>query len=203
MSPKISKATMQRYPVYLKALRKLKSLGVDRIMSKELANYIDIQPTTIRRDFSLIGHLGKQGYGYSVDELIEIFSNKLGINFDEKIILVGAGNLGKALLKYNNWDNVIGEIVCAFDKKPECVGEISVPLYDIKDLKEKMPEGCRIAIVCISSDVQNTIDLLAESGIISIVDFTHEHFVVPKGVHVRCVDIVSTIIELVFETNKF
>ena len=203
MSPKISKATMQRYPVYLKALRKLKSLGVDRIMSKELANYIDIQPTTIRRDFSLIGHLGKQGYGYSVDELIEIFSNKLGINFDEKIILVGAGNLGKALLKYNNWDKVIGEIVCAFDKKPECVGEISVPLYDIKDLKEKMPEGCRIAIVCISSDVQNTIDLLAESGIISIVDLTHEHFVVPKGVHVRCVDIVSTIIELVFETNKF
>ena len=203
MSPKISKATMQRYPVYLKALRKLKSLGVDRIMSKELANYIDIQPTTIRRDFSLIGHLGKQGYGYSVDELIEIFSNKLGINFDEKIILVGAGNLGKALLKYNNWDNVIGEIVCAFDKKPECVCEISVPLYDIKDLKEKMPEGCRIAIVCISSDVQNTIDLLAESGIISIVDLTHEHFVVPKGVHVRCVDIVSTIIELVFETNKF
>ena len=66
-----------------------------------------------------------------------------------------------------------------------------------------MPEGCRIAIVCISSDVQNTIDLLAESGIISIVDLTHEHFVVPKGVHVRCVDIVSTIIELVFETNKF
>lgn len=202
MSPKISKATMQRYPVYLKALRKLKSLGIDRIMSKELANYVDIQPTTIRRDFSLIGHLGKQGYGYSVDELIEIFSNKLGINFDEKIILVGAGNLGKALLNYNNWDNVIGEIVCAFDKRPEAVGDISVPLYDIKDLKEKMPEGCRIAIVCISSDVQNTIDTLADNGIISIVDLTHEHFVVPKGVHVRCVDIVSTIIELVFETNK-
>ncbi|MGN1054603.1 MAG: winged-helix domain-containing protein, partial [Erysipelotrichaceae bacterium] len=54
MSPKISKATIQRYPVYLKALRKLKSLGVDRIMSKELANYIDIQPTTIRRDFFLM-----------------------------------------------------------------------------------------------------------------------------------------------------
>lgn len=202
MSIKVSKATMQRYPVYLKALRKLKSLGVERIMSKELADYIDIQPTTIRRDFSLIGHLGKQGYGYSVDELIEIFSNRLGINFDEKIILVGAGNLGKSLLNYNNWDNVIGEIVCAFDKCPEKVGNISVPLYHIDDLKEKMPEGCRIAIVCISSDVQNTIDLLASNGIKSIVDLTHEHFVVPKGVHVRCVDIVSTIIELVFETNK-
>ena len=118
----VSKATLQRYPVYLKALRKLKSLGVKRVMSKELAEYVDIQPTTIRRDFSLIGHLGKQGFGYDVDELIEIFSSSLGINFDEKIILVGAGNLGKALLKYNNWDNVIGEIVCAFDKYPDKVG---------------------------------------------------------------------------------
>ena len=198
----VSKATLQRYPVYLKALRKLKSLGVKRVMSKELAEYVDIQPTTIRRDFSLIGHLGKQGFGYDVDELIEIFSNSLGINFDEKIILVGAGNLGKALLKYNNWDNVIGEIVCAFDKYPDKVGELSVPLYDIKDLKDKMPKDVRIAIVCVSSDVQKTVDLLAANGIVSIVDLTHEHFVVPKGVHVRCVDIVSTIIELVFETNK-
>ena len=49
---------------------------------------------------------------------------------------------------------------------------------------------------------KKTVDLLAANGIVSIVDLTHEHFVVPKGVHVRCVDIVSTIIELVFETNK-
>ena len=198
----ISKATLQRYPVYLKALRKLKSLGIKKVMSKELADYVDIQPTTIRRDFSLIGHLGKQGFGYDVDELINIFSSQLGINFDEKIILVGAGNLGKALLNYNHWDNVIGEIVCAFDKYPEHVGEISVPLYDIKDIKTRIPKGCRIAIVCVSSDVQNTINILAENGIVSVVDLTHEHFVVPKGMHVRCVDIVSTIIELVFETNK-
>ena len=52
MSKNISKATLQRYPVYLKALRKLKSTGVDRIMSKELSKYVGIQPTTIRRDFS-------------------------------------------------------------------------------------------------------------------------------------------------------
>ena len=71
--------------------------------------------TTIRRDFSFLGNLGKQGYGYDVNKLIEIFNQQLGMDFDEKIILVGAGNMGRALMKYNKWDYVVGEIACAFD----------------------------------------------------------------------------------------
>ena len=66
----VPKATLQRYPVYLKALRKLQKNGVERIMSKELSSFVDIEPTTIRRDFSFLGNLGKQGYGYDVDKLI-------------------------------------------------------------------------------------------------------------------------------------
>ena len=65
----VPKATLQRYPVYLKALRKLQKNGVERIMSKELSSFVDIEPTTIRRDFSFLGNLGKQGYGYDVDKL--------------------------------------------------------------------------------------------------------------------------------------
>lgn len=171
-------------------------------MSKELSDYVSIQPTTIRRDFSLIGTLGKQGYGYNVESLIEVFSSELGMGFDEKIILVGAGNLGKALLNYNRWDHVVGEIVCAFDLFPEKTGNVSVPVYSLDNLQENIPEGCRIAIVCISHDVQNTIDKLIDAGIKGIVDFTHEHFQVPRDIHVRTVDVVTTIQELVFETNS-
>ncbi|MBR3151273.1 MAG: redox-sensing transcriptional repressor Rex [Erysipelotrichaceae bacterium] len=198
----VPNATLQRYPVYLKALRKIASSGKQRIMSRELSDYVNIKPTTIRRDFSLIGSLGKQGYGYDVEYLIDIFSNELGMYFDEKIILVGAGNLGRAILNYNHWDNVVGEIVCAFDKDPERVGKLSVPVYDVRDIKKHLPKGCRIAIVCVSTDVQNTIDLLVDAGIIGIVDFTHEHFTTPKNIHVRSVDVVSSIQELVFETNS-
>ena len=93
---KVPKATLQRYPVYLKALRKLKADGETKIMSRQLADYVSIESTTIRRDFSFLGSLGKQGYGYNVDDLIKIFSDELGVNFDEKIVLIGAGNLGKA-----------------------------------------------------------------------------------------------------------
>ena len=197
---KVPKATLQRYPVYLKARRKLKLNGVDRIMSKELAEYVGIESTTIRRDFSFLGKLGKQGYGYDVERLICIFSEELGVNFDEKIILVGAGNLGKALLNYNNWNHVVGEIVCAFDIAPE-KAKASVPVYNICDIDTMMPKGCRIAILCISQDVQETVDLLVKHGIKGIVSFCMDHFSVPAGIFVKQVDVVSSIQELVFETN--
>lgn len=74
----VPKATLQRYPVYLKALRRLQKNGVKRIMSRELSSFVDIEPTTIRRDFSFLGNLGKQGYGYDVDKLIDIFNQQLG-----------------------------------------------------------------------------------------------------------------------------
>ncbi len=199
---KISKATLQRYPIYLKALKKIKLLGRDKIMSSELALFTSIKSTTIRRDFSLLGTLGKQGYGYDIDSLIEIFSNRLGGNYNEKIILVGAGNFGKAILNYSHWDNIVGEIVCAFDKNPEMCGQLSVPLYNIDELDKKIPDGCHIAIVCVSNDVQEVMDKLVSLNITGIVDFTHEHFIVPKNIHVRSVDVVSTIQELVFATNE-
>lgn len=198
---KVPKATLQRYPVYLKALRKLKAEGVTKIMSRQLADYVSIESTTIRRDFSFLGSLGKQGYGYNVDDLIKKFSDELGVNFDEKIVLIGAGNLGKALLNYNKWNHVVGEIVCAFDLQPEKVQGASVPVFNLSELSEKMPKGCRIAILCISQDVQETVDLLVKQGIKGFVSFAVDHFSVPQGVYVKQVDVVSSIQELVFETN--
>lgn len=197
----VPRATLHRYPVYLKALRKLSANGVERIMSRELGEYVGIEPTTIRRDFSFLGSLGKQGYGYDVEALIKVFSEELGMNFDEKIILVGCGNLGKALLNYNHWNHVVGEIVCAFDLYPENVTGSSVPVYNLKDAKELVPEGCRIAILTISQDVQETVDLLVDAGIKGFVSFTSEHFSVPADVQVKPIDVVSSIQELVFEAN--
>ena len=199
----VPRATLQRYPIYLKALRKLSNHGVERIMSKELATVVNIEPTTIRRDFSFLGNLGKQGYGYSVKNLIEIFNQQLGMEFDEKIILVGAGNMGRALMKYNKWDHVVGEITCAFDINPDRQGvRFGIPVYDINQMEQKIPEGCRIAILTFSDNIQQTVDRLIACGIVGFVDFTHEHIQVPKGVVIKSVDVVSSIQELVFETNN-
>ena len=202
---RISKATLRRYPVYLKALRKLSQEGIKKVMSSELSKYVDIKSTTIRRDFSLIGQLGKQGYGYDVDELIEIFSKDLEEHYDEKIILIGVGRLGTAILNYNNWNHVAGEIVCAFDIQPDkrnAEPKVNVPVYDISLLKEKMPEGCEIAILCIPGNAQEVVNELYELGIKGIVSFTREHFVVPDGMIKYDVDVVSVIQELIFEVNS-
>jgi redox-sensing transcriptional repressor len=201
----VSKATLKRYPVYLKALRKLSQDGVSKIMSSELSDYVDIKSTTIRRDFSLIGQLGKQGYGYDVEELIKIFAKELGENYDEKMILIGVGRLGTAILNYNNWNHVAGEIVCAFDiqaEKRKKEPKVNVPVYHINQLKEKMPKGCEIAILCIPSGAQEIVNKLHELGIKGIVNFTREHFVLPEGMIKSDVDVVSTIQELVFEVNS-
>ncbi|MBR2768417.1 MAG: redox-sensing transcriptional repressor Rex [Solobacterium sp.] len=198
----VPKATLHHYPIYLKALRKLKSEGIERVMSRELAEYVAIESTTIRRDFSFLGNLGKQGYGYNVNDLIRVFSEQLGMNFDEKIILIGCGNLGKALLNYNQWNHVVGEIVCAFDLAPEKVTGTSVPVYSMDEFALRKPEGCRIAILCISKDIQKTVDFLVDNGISGIVSFASEHFTVPEHIIVKQIDVVSSIQELVFEANS-
>ena len=200
----ISKATLKRYPVYLKALRRLAKDGKKRILSAELAEYCDIRSTTIRRDFSLIGQLGKQGYGYDVETLIDVFAEELGENYDEKMILIGVGRLGTAILNYNNWNHVAGEIVCAFDLKPDVRNsepKVNVPVYHISELRQRIPEGCEIAILCIPSGAQEIVNELYELGIKGIVNFTREHFVLPEGMIKKDVDVVSTIQELVFEVN--
>lgn len=198
----IPKATIQRYPIYLKALRRLQKEKVSKIMSSELSDIVGIAPTTIRRDFSLIGSLGKQGYGYDVDRLISIFSEELGVNYNEKIILIGCGNLGHALLNYNKWNNVVGEIVCAFDINPNAITNVSIPVYGMDQLKANMPQGCRIAILCITQNIQNTVDELIDCGIRGIVNFTQEHFSTPSNVSVKNVDVVSSIQEIVLSVNS-
>lgn len=197
---KISDSTLRRYPVYLKAVRKLKNNGVDKVMSHELSELVKIKPTTIRRDFSLLGKLGKQGYGYDVNLLEERFNEILGMNFEEKIIIVGVGNLGRALLNYNKWDYVVGRISMGFDIVPEDKQDLSIPIYNSKDLKKYITEDVKIAILTVSDDIQNTVDNLIDCGIIGIVNFTHEHIETPTGIVVRDVDIVSSIQEIVFET---
>lgn len=201
MKDKISDATLRRYPIYLKAVRRLKNDGVDKVMSHELSELVKIKSTTIRRDFSLLGKLGKQGYGYDVVLLEERFNEILGMNFEEKIILVGVGNLGRALLNYNQWDYVVGEIVFGFDSDLSDKDNLSVPVYDVNELKNYITPDIKIAILTASDNIQSTVDKLVACGIIGIVNFTHEHISVPEGVVVRDVDVVSSIQEIVFETS--
>lgn len=206
MEKKISKATMSRFPIYLKALRKMQHEGKEVCLSSELFDATGIQDTTVRRDFTYLSktdNFGQRGKGYDVKHLIDGLSEVLGLGLDEEIILIGIGNLGSAILKYNRWQYTVGKIVCGYDKDKNKEGErFGVKLYSIDDLEETFPEGCKIAILAISDNVQETVDRLMDLGIKGIVDFTHSHFTVRPGVDVQAVDVVVAIQELVITMNS-
>lgn len=205
-SKKISKATMSRFPVYLKALRKMQHEGKEVCLSSELFETTGIQDTTIRRDFTYLSktdNFGRRGKGYDVKHLIDGLSEVLGLGLDEPIILIGIGNLGSAILKYNRWQYTVGKIVCGYDQDKNKEGErFGVKLYSIDDLEKTFPKSCKIAILAISNDVQETVDRLISLGIKGIVDFTHSHFTVPADVEVQPVDVVVAIQELVIKMNS-
>ena len=179
--------------------------GKNTFLSGELSQITHIQDTTIRRDFGFLPQkesLGKRGYGYNTEEIIEALSSVLGLGLDEPIILIGVGNLGSAILKYNRWKYTVGRIVCAYDQDKNIVGErFGVEIRHIDELEETFPEDCKIAILAISENVQPTVDRLLKLGIKGIVDFTHNHFTVPKGIEVQSVDVVVAIQELVIKMN--
>lgn len=202
---KISKATMSRFPIYLKALRNMQHEGKENFLSSELSDVTGVLDTTIRRDFSFLADketLGKRGIGYDTKEIINVLNNVLGLGLDESIILIGVGNLGSAILKYNRWQYTVGQIVCCYDQDQNKVGErFGVKLNHIDTLEETFPKGCKIAILAISENVQETVDRLMALGVKGIVDFTHSHFTVNSDVVVQTVDVVVAIQELVLNMH--
>src|SRR5699024_11969047 len=101
MGQSIPKVTARRLPVYYRYLDRLSSLGVHKISSAEISRALNIDPATIRRDLSYLGALGKKGYGYDVEYLIQFLREFLKQNETTHVALVGVGNLGTALIKYD------------------------------------------------------------------------------------------------------
>lgn len=202
---KISKATMSRFPLYLKALRNMQLEGKENFLSSELSEVTGVLDTTIRRDFSFLTEkesLGRRGIGYDTKNIINILNKTLGLGLDEPIVLIGVGNFGKAILKYNRWQYTVGQIVCCYDQDEDKVGEsYGIKIYHIDDLESLFPTNCKIAILAISENVQETVNRLTELGVKGIVDLTHSHFTVPNDVVVQTVDVVAAIQEMVLKMH--
>lgn len=118
----VSKAVIRRLPRYYRNISELKGEGVQRISSRALAERMGLTASQIRQDFNCFGGFGQQGYGYNVDKLLEELGAILGLQDQRTAILIGAGNLGRALL--NNFDFAASgfRLLCAFDADPELVG---------------------------------------------------------------------------------
>ena len=208
LNPKIHQipnATAHRLPIYYRSLKKLNEAGVERVKSKELSQMTQIPSATIRRDFSHFGELGRSGYGYEVVYVTEVFRELLNVNNIINVVLVGAGNLGQAILR-NNFKkerNII--IKGAFDNDSSQFGkEISgiqiLPMEQMKDFI--ISEQICTAICAVPSEVsQEVVEQLIDAGITSILNFAPGRIKVPANIQMKYIDFSSEIFTMVYQNE--
>jgi len=135
---KISDAIIRRLPRYYKQLCDLEAAGVDHISSQSLGERLEVKASQIRQDLNSFGGFGQQGYGYPVSELKTRIAKILHINKQWKMIIVGAGNIGRALSSYGEFGKEGFEILALFDANPSLIGKKSgnLEILDVKNLTE-------------------------------------------------------------------
>ena len=174
---KISHNVILRLPRYLRYLEELRSRGAIRISSVELGRLMGITASQIRQDFSCFGEFGQQGYGYNVEMLMQEISDILGISQERRAILVGTGNLGRAILGKFPFDRCGFRLIGAYDAAQDTVGlEIGglivrhINLLE-QDIKDAPPE---VAVLTMSSAGAHAIAArLMDAGVRGIWNFTN------------------------------
>lgn len=197
-------ATKKRYPVYLRTLRNLYNRGLKRIKSDVIAYEMGIRSTTVRRDLSYLGALGRQGYGYDIQHLIEAFASEVEVNERHEIILFGLGNMGRALLKYNYLPLHVGEIVCVFETDFSKIGtHENIPVYHLSEMDTKWPPKAQIAILaCPGHNLQLLVDKLTKKGIKAIVNFSDAKLKVKPRIILNNFDLGQMIQEAVYQVKS-
>ena len=194
-SNKIPDIIIGRLPVYLRALQRLSEKGIMTTSSQELGEIIGISAAQIRKDISQFGEFGKQGTGYSIPFLIERLRDILKVDRVWEVIIVGMGDIGHALARYNGFANRGFHISMVFDNDPEKIGQ-KVGEYEVFDtaiLPEKVKQNkIKIAMLTApASSAQEIADLMVKAGIKAILNYAPVSLNVPRGVHVQYIDPVT------------
>lgn len=182
----ISLSTLKRLPVYLHYLRSLTPQRRN-ISATFLAGALDMGEVQVRKDLALVGAGGKPKTGYEVDGLIQSIESVLGCKEPTVAIIIGAGNLGKALLEYNGFADYGLDVIAAFDTDENITGlPDGKPVYDISRLDGFIKENnVRLGILTLPEPAaQAMADRLTGAGVKGIWNFTQAHITVPKTVAV-------------------
>lgn len=189
---KIPDIIIGRLPIYLRALQRLADQGVRNTSSQELGEMIGISAAQIRKDISQFGEFGKQGTGYSIPFLIERLQGILKVNRVWDVIIVGMGDMGHALARYNGFVNRGFNVVMLFDNDPGKVGQKvnDLEILDANTLVDRVKENrIKVAMLTVpASAAQEVANLLVKAGVKAILNYAPTHLNVPKDVHVQHID---------------
>lgn len=206
VTPKIPAATLKRLPLYYRYLQNINGIGKKRVSSNELSEVMKIDAATIRRDFSHFGALGRKGYGYDVDYLLDFFRSTLDQDETTDVALIGVGSLGNAFLKYNFQKNHNTRIVVAFDPKAPKEGKTisGIPVFHPDLIEEKIKKyRTELVILTVPSRVaQEVTDLLVTIGVKGILNFAPVRLEVPETVRVHTIDLSVELQTLIYSIKN-
>lgn len=200
---RVSEAVIRRMPKYYRYLTELELAGEVRISSSKMSRDLGLNASQIRRDLNCFGGFGQQGYGYSVEKLRREIARILGLDKQYNAVIVGAGNMGTALLRYSNFDQMGFHMIGIFDieKTGTTVGGKKVlPMEQLGAFVRERQVS--IGIICTPrSAAQQTADALAGAGVRAIWNFAPADVHAREGVAVENVRLNDSLYVLCYSMN--
>lgn len=206
MENDISLAVIKRLPRYFRYLEELLENGVERISSNELSSRMNITASQIRQDLNNFGGFGQQGYGYNVKSLHTEIAKILGIDKIHSLIIVGAGNLGKALANYANFEKRGFVVKGMFDTNEaligsECRGAAVMPMSQMADFIRNNDIEI-LALTIPKTSATEVVQTAVDAGIKGIWNFAHIDLEVPENVVVENVHLSESLMTLSYNITR-
>lgn len=203
----MSSAVIRRLPRYYRHLTDLHLTGVERISSSALGRSMGLTASQIRQDLSCFGEFGQQGYGYNVEKLRGEIADILGMNRGHTAVILGAGNLGRALMENFHFERSGVALAAAFDVAPEIVGQVrsGVPVYHVDKLEDYLAQNpASIGVLTVPRSVANaTASRLVRAGVRGIWNFTNSELTVDApGVVIEDVHFADSLLALSYMISE-
>jgi redox-sensing transcriptional repressor len=181
-----------RLPIYLRELQRLAERGEEITSSHSLGKHLGISAAQIRKDLSQFGEFGKQGTGYNIKFLADKLSKILKVTHVWNMAVIGAGDVGHALARYQGFNKRGFHVAMIFDSDPSKIGKQIGP-YVVEDASKMVPRireaGIKIAMIAVPASVaQSVANKLVEAGVRAILNYAPISLKVPENVHVQYID---------------
>ena len=203
----ISKAVISRLPRYYRYLGELLEEGVERISSNDLSIRMKVTASQIRQDLNNFGGFGQQGYGYNVKYLYSEIARILGIDRQHNLIIIGAGNLGRALGNYLNFERRGFIFKGMFDSNPALVGQDvrGIRVMSMEEMENFVQQNeIDIAVLTIpKTSAVEVAERLVNNGVKAIWNFAHVDLNVPEGIQVENVHLSDSLMKLSYNINRY
>ncbi|MCL4376913.1 MAG: redox-sensing transcriptional repressor Rex [Actinobacteria bacterium] len=201
-----SEGIIQRLSHYLRFIISLRDIGKRTVTSKDISESTKVNSAEVRRDLIYFGIKGKRGVGFKIDDLIDSFNKILGHEESVRIVLVGAGNLGRAILNYKMLNKFGFNIEYVFDNDKNVIGKkiSGKEVTDISNLKSVVKDkSLKIAILAVSPEAaQNVTNLLVDSGIKVIINYTSVPVDVPAHINIQTADPIEILLHTLYYLSK-